>query len=105
MTSATRSPPLILVGTSQPGTADEIVARLRRDGVVAYASRSPEGCLRVATSVGPDVVLLDPAWPPRLESMLRSHPTSARSRVLHLSGDSRLNVAQAARLLRPLPAA
>jgi hypothetical protein len=40
--------------------------------------------LRVATSISPDVVLLDPALPPRLERLLHAHPTSSRATVLHL---------------------
>jgi hypothetical protein len=40
--------------------------------------------LRVATSISPDVVLLDPALPPRLERLLNAHPTSSRATILHL---------------------
>jgi hypothetical protein len=61
-----------------------VAHRLRNAGNVVYVAHSPEGCLRVATSVGPDVVLLDPAFPARLESLLRAHPVSARAQILHL---------------------
>ena len=48
-------------------------------------THSAAGCLRVATSIGPDVVLLDPALrTARVEQLLRAHPVSARAQVLHL---------------------
>jgi hypothetical protein len=77
--------PLIVVASAQAATADEITRRLRRGGNVAYATHSLEGCLRVATSVGPDIVLLDPALPDRLEHLLRAHPVSSRAQLLHIS--------------------
>jgi hypothetical protein len=80
-----RRRPLIIVASAQAATADEIARRLRRGGSVAYATHSVEGCLRVATSVGPDIVLLDPALPDRLERLLRAHPVSSHAQLLHLS--------------------
>jgi hypothetical protein len=50
-----------------------------------YVTHSLHGCLRVATSVAPDLVLLDPEFPPRLEALLNAHPISARATVLHLT--------------------
>jgi DNA-binding response OmpR family regulator len=76
---------MIVVASEQPGLADAIAARLRHDGAIAYATHSAGGCLRVATSVSPDVILLDPKLPARLERLLRAHPTSAHAQVLHLS--------------------
>jgi hypothetical protein len=35
--------------------------------------------------VAPDLVLLDPEFPQRLEELLHAHPTSARATVLHLT--------------------
>jgi hypothetical protein len=52
---------------------------------VVYATHSQGGCLRVATNVAPDVVLLDPALPGRLEQLLRAHPATARARIVRLS--------------------
>jgi hypothetical protein len=77
--------PLIVVASPTVGVADAIANRLRSDGCVAYATHSAAGCLRVATSAKPDIVLLDPALPGRLERLLRAHPTSAHAQVLHLS--------------------
>jgi DNA-binding response OmpR family regulator len=64
--------------------AEDVAARLRRDGSVVYVTHSAQGCLRVATSIAPDVVLLDPALPRRLETLLNAHPTSSRARILHI---------------------
>src|SRR5437899_829362 len=80
-----RSVPLIVVSSAAPGVADEVAERLRRAGAVAYPTHSAEGCLRVATSVAPDIVLLDQALPRRFEELLRAHPACARTRLLHLS--------------------
>jgi hypothetical protein len=82
-----RSVPVIVVASARDGRADEVAERLRPTGAVVLAARSFAGCLRVATSVEPDVVLLDPALPPRLEKLLRAHPSSARARLLHLASD------------------
>jgi len=80
-----RSTPVIVVASASAGLADDVAARLRRDGSVVCVAHSAEGCLRVATSVGPDVVLLDPELhTPKLERLLHAHPTSARARILHL---------------------
>ncbi len=95
-----RQTPLILVASGDVGTADEVVRRLRRSGSVAYAAHSAEGALRVATSVGPDLVLLDTRLPRRVESLLKAHPRTAGSTIVHLSPDSVRD--PAASLVRPL---
>jgi len=87
MTAGSGRAPLIVVASANRGTADEIVSRLRHDGAVAYAAHSANGCLRVATSVRPDIVVLDPALGSRIEQLLRAHPVSAHAQLLHL-GDS-----------------
>ena len=80
-----RSVPLIVVASTSGPYAENVAARLRQDGSVVYVTHSMHGCLRVATSVAPDLVLLDPEFPPRLEQLLNAHPTSARATVLHLT--------------------
>ena|SRR5258708_1985149 len=80
-----RSVPLIVVACASSTVAEDVAERLRRDGSVVYIAHSAEGCLRVATSVSPDVVLLDPALHTRrIEQLLHAHPASARSLILHL---------------------
>jgi DNA-binding response OmpR family regulator len=82
---AKRSVPLIVVATTSASLAEQVAAPLRRDGSIVYVTHSLHGCLRVATSVAPDLVLLDPEFPPRLEELLHAHPVSARATVLHLA--------------------
>ena len=79
-----RTVPLIVVASTSSTLADDVATRLRGDGSVVYVTHSAEGCLRVSTSVEPDVILLDPALPRRLEDLLRAHPSSARAQILHL---------------------
>jgi DNA-binding response OmpR family regulator len=81
-----RRVPLIVIASVSAALADSVAQQLRREGNVVYITRSADGCLRVATSVGPDVVLLDPSLPGprRLERLLKAHPKSASARVLHL---------------------
>jgi DNA-binding response OmpR family regulator len=80
-----RRVPLIVIASAAAAYADAIAEQLRREGNVVYVAHTADGCLRVATSVGPDLVLLDPALPPRLEQLLKAHPTSAGAQILHLS--------------------
>jgi len=84
---ASRQVPLIVIGSAVSALADSVAVQLRRAGNVVYVTHSPEGCLRVATSVAPDVVLLDSAFPKRIEKLLKAHPMSAPAQILHLSDD------------------
>jgi len=80
-----RSTPLIVVASASAEMAEQVAERLRREGKVVYVTHSAEGCLRVATSVAPDMVLLDPRLRTRrLEQLLAAHPSSRGARVLHL---------------------
>jgi CheY-like chemotaxis protein len=76
---------IVLVVGAHPERVDAIEGRLRQTGVNAYAAHSTNGCLRVATSVGPDLILLDASVPRRVEHLLKAHPVSSRSRILRLS--------------------
>ena len=81
MMQLARSQPLIVIASATPGAAEGMAARLRRDGAIAYATHSAQGCLRVATSVRPYVVVIDPALQARgwLMRLLRAHPSSAHA--------------------------
>ena len=80
-----RAVPLIVIASPSAEMAGEVAERLRREGKVVYVTHSAEGCLRVATSVAPDMVLLDPRLRTRrLEQLLAAHPASRGARVLHL---------------------
>ncbi len=78
---------MIVVASASAALADAIASQLRRAGNVVYVAHSAEGCLRVACSVGPDVVLFDPALAniSRYERLIKAHPMCAGTQVLHLS--------------------
>ena len=86
---------LIVVASASAAVAEDVAARLRRDGSVVYVAHSAEGCLRVATSISPDLIVLDPALPRRLEGLLKAHPASAGRRFC-------ISRAPAVRVPRPL---
>lgn len=94
--SHTVRPRLVLVASADRGAADDLAERLRTDDTIAYAAHSWDGCLRLATSVGPDLVLLDPALPHRLEGLLKAHPRTAGARVVRLSNATMRHGARAA---------
>ena len=83
-----RHVPLVVIASLSTALAESVAVRLRGEGNVVYVTHSAEGCLRVATSVGPDVILLDPALPNRLERLLKAHPCSARAQILHLADNA-----------------
>jgi CheY-like chemotaxis protein len=80
-----RQTPLIVVASDNGAAAEALVAQLRSEGAVAYATRGAQGCLRMATSIAPDYVLLDAALPPRVEKLLKAHPASASADVMRWS--------------------
>ena len=79
-----RARPLVLVASPSEDVAKHLITIVERSGSVACRARSAAGCLRVATAVGPDMVLLDPSLPRGLERMLSSHPASAAARLVRL---------------------
>jgi hypothetical protein len=82
-----RHVPLVIIASLKTALADSVAIQLRHDGNVVYITHSADGCLRVATSVRADVVLLDPELPNRgrLERLLKAHPISTSAQILHLS--------------------
>lgn len=84
---ASRQVPLIVVASASSALADSVARQLRLAGNVVYIAHSAQGCLRVATSVAPDVVLVDPKlrMPKRFEALIKAHPASAGTQVLHLT--------------------
>ena len=96
-----RRVPLIVVASAASALAESVAAQLRREGSVVYVAHSAEGCLRVATSIGPDLVLLDPALPERLERLLKAHPTSAGAQIMHLATEAPRSAFRVTRALNP----
>ena len=54
---------------------------LRGEGATVVITVGDRACLRVATSVAPDAVLLDPRLSRSLLSLLRAHPLSKRAQI------------------------
>jgi hypothetical protein len=79
-TTAQRQMPLIVVA-GREGTA-ALVECLRAQGALVYLTHTPEGCLRVATSVRPDLLLLPRDFPHRVVRLLQQHPTSQGARIV-----------------------
>ncbi len=77
---ARRATPLAMVCTPD-AHAEDLVDRLRQEGMIVCVTNDFHGSLRVATSVGPDVVLIDPRLPRRLEQLLRAHPISSGASI------------------------
>lgn len=76
-----RTHPLMLValvGTNDRASS-ELVRQIEGAGAVVYETHGARGCLRVATFVGPDRILLDPRLPAGLINQLAAHPMSARA--------------------------
>ena len=94
-------PKLVVIASPHNARADQLAVKLREHGLVVYVLRTTDGCLRVATAVGPDAVLLDPDFPPRVEQLLRAHPISGAALIARFraSGD------ECPCLTDPLPAA
>ena len=82
-----RQVPLAVIGCASAALANSVAVQLRRQGTVVYVTHSADGCLRVAVSVEPDMILLDSGFPGRIEKLLKAHPACAGAQVFHLPGD------------------
>jgi hypothetical protein len=67
---------VVVLGLDQAQALDES-ARWRVRGAVVMRATDAAGCLRVATSVRPDVIVLDRRVPASLLRLLKAHPVSA----------------------------
>jgi hypothetical protein len=88
-----RAPVVMMCGPTPLGLAG-VSEKLRGAGAIVLVTRSYGGCLRVATALGPDVVVLDTSAPDRLRRLLRAHPVSARARNVYIALTPPLDEAQ-----------
>ncbi len=77
-----RTVPLVVL-VSASATADAFAAGLRQSGAAVYTAHSPQGCLRVATALGPDAIIVDDGFPDHVRQLLAAHPLTARTRIVH----------------------
>jgi hypothetical protein len=75
-----RRPVVVVLGVDDEQTQYEC-ERWRTQGAVVMQTSGPAGCLRVATSVRPDVLVLDRRVPDRLLRLLRAHPVSSSAEI------------------------
>lgn len=78
---AHRERPLVVVLGLDQAQAEAEAERWRRLGAVVMRARDAGGCLRVATAVGPDRIVLDRRVPPSLIRLLNAHPVSATALI------------------------
>src|SRR5215204_4953974 len=76
-----RTIPLLVIGVASREASEPLATVMREEGAFVLVTEGERACLRVATAVGPDVVLLDPRLPRTLLSMLRAHPMSRRAQI------------------------
>ncbi len=76
-----RKPTVVVVlGLDQQQTEAES-ARLRGQGNVVMRAHDAGGCLRIATAVGPDRIVLDRRVQGRLLRLLKAHPVSSSAKI------------------------
>lgn len=90
-----RNPPLVLV-LADPSSTARATQFWRDQGAVVVQARDDGGCLRVATAVGPDIIVLDNTASRRLLKLLAAHPVSARAQIERLPEHATPRVARAA---------
>ena len=79
-----------------PAQAARVTEFWRDQGAVVIHAGDEGGCLRVATAVWPDMIVLNnTAWS-RLLQLLSAHPVSARARIQRLPEHATPPVARAA---------
>jgi hypothetical protein len=71
---------VVVLGLDQAQTEAE-ATRWRKRGAVVMRAHDPGGCLRIATAVSPDRIVLDRRVPHRLVRLLEAHPISAAARI------------------------
>jgi hypothetical protein len=72
---------LVALAGADDAPPSELIEQLAQVGAAVYVTHGARGCLRVATSLGPHTIFLDPRLPQSLLPLLRAHPTSATGRV------------------------
>lgn len=76
-----RKKPLVLVLATDPAVAAGLAEFWHGLGAVVVRARDEGRCLRVATAVGLDVMVVDHCASRRLLRRIGAHPVSARARL------------------------
>jgi hypothetical protein len=75
--------PLVLLGVVDRLAVEPLATRLRQEGMVVAVALGERSCLRVASAVRPDVILMDPRLSRALVSLLRAHPLSRQAHIAY----------------------
>ena len=82
MSAVLRRTPLVLVAVSGDSLlAQQCVDDWVHAGAMTIRAHDAQSCLRVATSVGPDVIVVDRRFPRSLVGLLKAHPVSRVARL------------------------
>lgn len=76
-----RATPLVVIGAADATFVGPLAEQIESAGSFVYVTHGPHACLRVATALGPDRVVLDPRLPRSLARLLRAHPRTEHAQV------------------------
>lgn len=76
-----REVPLVLLGGTDPAALQRLALLMRQEGMGVALALGERGCLRVATALSPDIILLDPRLPRALLNLLRAHPLAKHADI------------------------
>jgi len=76
-----REIPLVLLGGTDPVALQLLARTMRQEGMGVAGALGDRACLRVASALRPDIILLDPRLPGALLNLLRAHPLSKSAQI------------------------
>lgn len=80
-TKSNREIPLVLLGGTDPLALKSVARVMRQEGMGVAEALGDQACLRVATALSPDIILLDPRLSRSLLSLLQAHPLSKSAHI------------------------
>lgn len=81
MQSSRRQRAMVLLMGLDTAQAEVESEHWRGVGAMVVRAHNAGGCLRMATCIGPDVIVLDRRVPERLVRLLKAHPVSSSARI------------------------
>jgi DNA-binding response OmpR family regulator len=76
-----REVPLVMLGGTDPQAVKTVARVMQQEGMGVAGALGDKACLRVASALAPDIILLDPRLPRALLSLLRAHPMSRSAQI------------------------
>lgn len=78
---AQRNRLLVVVLGQDQGQTDAEADHWRKRGAVVLRAHDASGCLRMATAVAPDLIVIERGVEHRLVRLLKAHPMSAAAQI------------------------